>query len=81
MDKNTLWYIADAPAVQQRMMDAVLVGIKQISALAYLVSIVIYNKTFQEHFNHFESLFEKCQNGNLQLISARSTLCKAETTY
>lgn len=73
--------VAGAPAVQERVMDTLSAGMKWLSAFAYLDDIVIYHKTFQEHRAHLESLFEKCQKGYLQLNPAKSTLCRAETTY
>ena len=73
--------IAGAPAVQQRMMDSLLAGMKWISALAYLDDIAVYSKTFEEHLSHLEALFKKCKEGILQLNPIKSTVCKNETSY
>ena len=55
--------IAGAPAVQQRMRDTLLAGMKWTSAPAYLDDVVKYSKTFQEHLCHLEALFKRCADG------------------
>lgn len=48
--------IAGASAVQQRMMDFLLAGMKWISALACFNDIVVHSKVFNKHLSHFDSL-------------------------
>lgn len=52
--------IAGPPAVQQRMMDTLLAGMKWMSALAYLDDVVIYSQATEQHLCHLEALFRRC---------------------
>lgn len=73
--------IADAPAVQRKMMEFLLASIKWVSALAYLDDSVVDSAAFSEHLSHLESLFKQRKESVLQLKLDKCALCKSETAY
>ena len=44
--------LTNAPATFQRMMDVLLSGLKGNTCLVYLDDIVVFSKTFSEHFSN-----------------------------
>ena len=73
--------VAGSPAVQQRMMDRLLAGLKWVCAITYLVDIVIFSDTFEQYLQHLEALFVRCQAANSQLQPTKSVLCQKEIKY
>ncbi|GES91988.1 retroviral-like aspartic protease 1 [Rhizophagus clarus] len=59
--------LCNAPATFQRTMDRVLGNLKGKFVMVYLDDVIIYSKTFQEHLQHIEEVFDKIRQANLRL--------------
>ncbi|GET02908.1 pol polyprotein [Rhizophagus clarus] len=59
--------LCNAPATFQRTMDKVLGNLKEKFVMVYLDNIIIYSKTFQEHLQHIEEVFDKIRQANFRL--------------
>ena len=73
--------VSGAPATQQRLIDALLAGIKWVSAIAYMDDIIVFSETFEDHLRHLEILFSRCRKHKLQLNPKKSALCRAQIKY
>ena len=61
-----------APATYQRMMDALLDGLRDFAS-AYLDDLVIFSRTWKKHLTHLEAVFERLKATGL---TAEPTKCK-----
>ena len=59
--------LCNAPATFQRLMDKILRPFINKFVVVYLDDITIYSKTFNEHCNHLQAVFDKLQEANLKL--------------
>ena len=57
--------LKNAPATQQRMMDAILAGLNWQCCVAYIDDIVIFSKTFEEHMQTLDLVFAKLAEAGL----------------
>ena len=64
--------LCNAPVIFQRLMDAVLAGLKWSTCLVYIDDIVIPGKMFQALFTH---LFERLKGARLTLKPKKCHLC------
>ena len=61
---------AGAPATQQRMEDHLTLGIKWISAIAYLDDVIILSNAFEVHMVHLQTSVHHIKNGNLKSLQS-----------
>lgn len=59
--------LCNAPATFERMMDAVLRGLKWKICLCYLDDVVIFSKTFEEHLQRLTTVLSCLSHAGLQL--------------
>lgn len=52
-----------------------------VIALAYLVVIVVYSKTFEERSCHLNLLFKRCKPKHFTTEPVKPTVCKSEYLY
>ena len=57
----------NSPAVFERLMERVLVGLTYVTLLMYLDDIILYGKTFKIHLRTVEEVFKRLQEANLKL--------------
>ena len=69
----------NAPATFQRMMDIVLPGLNNVKA--YIVDIVIYSDTWDEHLTTLKELFQCLDKYNLTVNLSKSEFGKAKLIY
>ena len=63
----TPYGLCNAGASYQRMMDVSLSGLPAERILAYMDDIVIFSKTFEEHLQSIETVFQRMQESNIAL--------------
>ena len=63
----TPYGLCNAGASYQRMMDVSLSGLPAERILAYMDDIVIFTKTFEEHLQSIETVFERMKESNIAL--------------
>ncbi|KRX75070.1 Transposon Ty3-I Gag-Pol polyprotein [Trichinella sp. T6] len=63
--------LCNAPATFQRVMDLTLTGIKWKKCLVYLDDVVIFGRTFQEHFNNLAEVQQRIRQSGLKLKPAK----------
>ena len=59
--------LINSPATFQRVMDSVLRDLKPQSAVAYLDDLLMYGKTFDEHRENLQKVFDALRKANLKL--------------
>ena len=65
--------LTGAPPTYQRLMECVLRNLTYNICLIYLDDILVYSKTFEDHFSHLRQVFDRLRHANLKL---RPSKCK-----
>ena len=73
--------LCNAPATFQRTMDKVLKDLKDKFVMVYLDDVIIYSKTFNEHLQHIEQVFERIQSANLRLKAEKCKFAANELQF
>jgi len=73
--------LKNAPAIFQRLMNAVLVGMQGIRWLVYLDDIVIYGSSLQEHNKRLTVVLQRLREHNLKLQVEKCEFLRKEVTY
>ena len=69
--------LVNAPAIFQRLTDALLIGIKWQYCAGYIDDIIIWSNTFSDHLQHVEEVFRRMQQANLQLRPKKCDLFRS----
>src|ERR1051325_10896018 len=59
--------LTNVPATFQRLMNHILMEYLDEFVVVYIDDILIYSKTFEEHLEHLEKIFEKLKEANLMI--------------
>ena len=59
--------LSNAPSTYSRLMDLVLSGLTYRYCLVYLDDTIIYSKSFDEHLEHLEEIFDRFIKAKLKL--------------
>ena len=59
--------LRNGPSIFQRMMQSILAPYLWIFALVYIDDIVIYSKSYEDHFKHLDLVLQACEDANLTL--------------
>ena len=62
-------------------MDRTLAGLSWNICLYYLDDIIVFAKTWEEHLQRLETVFQRLQEANLKLGSAKCNLAKEEVSF
>lgn len=73
--------LVNAPSEFQRLMDLVLSGLKWSICLVYLDDIVVYSKTFDEHIERLELVFNSLKAANFKCRSDKCEFCMSSIRY
>ena len=65
--------LANSPSVFQRLMDLVLAGLTWEACLVYIVDVIIFGKSFEEHVVRLEAVFHRLRAARLKL---KPTKCR-----
>ena len=69
--------LVNAPAIFQRLTDALLAGIKWQFCAGYIDDIIIWSNTFNNHLQHVEEVLRRMQQANLQLRPKKCDLFRS----
>ena len=72
--------LSNAPAIFQELMSVVLQDCSGF-ATAYLVDLLIFSESLQEHIKHIGIIFMKLRQHNLKLKLKKCSFLKTETNY
>ena len=73
--------LCNAPATFQGAIQTVLAGLEWRNCFVYIDDILVVSRTFEEHLQHLEQVFDILRNANLRLkLKKCSFLCK-EVSY
>lgn len=73
--------LCNAPATFQRLMDAILAGLKWTCCLVYLDDIIIYSESFEDHLKHLSMVFQRLQEAGLNLKASKCHFAKSYINY
>jgi len=73
--------LANAPALFQRLMDLVLVGLTWEVCLVYLDDVIIMSENFDEHLRRLKIVFERLHAANLKLKASKCKLFQREVVF
>ena len=71
----------NAPATFQRLMDAVLAGLKWKTLLVYLDDIIVFSSSFDRHIKDLHDAFIRIREANLRLKANKCSLFSSELKY
>jgi hypothetical protein len=70
-----------APSTFQRIMDAMLVGLRDVEVLVYLDDLLIFSETIEDHVRRMRSVFNRVREANFKLNVAKCTFAVPEVVY
>ena len=73
--------ITNAPAAFQRSMEIVMAGITWKFCIVYIDDIIIYSKTFEEHLQHLQLVFERLRQYKLHAKPVKCKFAKHKVEY
>lgn len=73
--------LCNAPASFQRMMDVILAGLKWNCSLVYLDDVIVFSRTFEDHLNDLQKVFDRLHESDLILSPSKCTLCSRRVKY
>ena len=73
--------LCNAPATFQRLMDAILAGLKWTCCLVYLDDIIIYSESFEDHIKHLSMVFQRLEEAGLKLKASKCHFAKNHINY
>ena len=71
----------NSPAVFERLMERVFVGLTYVTLLIYLDDIIVYGKTFQIHLRNLEEVFKRLREANLKLNAEKCLFFQTQVTF
>ena len=78
---RTPFGLSNAPATFQRLMENCLGDMNMHSCLIYLDDLVVFSRTFDEHIERLEKVFERLVEAGLKLSPAECNLFQKELQY
>lgn len=73
--------LCNSGATFERLMEKVLAGLSWKICLLYLDDIIIFSKTFDEHMDHIDQVFNRLGEANLKLSPKKCHLLRKEVTF
>ena len=70
-----------APALFSELMNKVLQGIQHKFTISYLDDLLIYSKTWDEHMEHIQVVFDRLREAGLKLKMSKCDFLKQEVNY
>jgi predicted aspartyl protease len=73
--------LCNAPATFQRLMDAILRGLKWQCCLVYLDDVIVFSRNLEEHEKHLRQIFTAIDKAGLRLNPAKCRFGQEEIEY
>jgi transposase InsO family protein len=73
--------LSGAPSTFQRVMDAMLVGLRDVDVLVYLDDLLIFSETIEEHVRRMRLVFDRIRQANFKLNVDKCTFAVPEVAY
>ena len=73
--------LSNAPQTFQRLMNGVLSGLTWEECLVYLDDVIIYSRTFEEHLERLEHVFERLKESGLKIKLEKCKFLATEVHY
>jgi transposase InsO family protein len=73
--------LSGAPSTFQRVMDAMLVGLRDVEVLVYLDDLLIFSETIEDHVRRMKLVFDRVREANFKLNVAKCTFAVPEVVY
>ena len=73
--------LCNAPATFMRLMDLVLAGLQWSSCLVYIDDVIIVGRSFSEHLQNLQAVFERLQLANLKLQPSKCVFFQKEVKF
>ncbi len=73
--------LTNAPATFQRLMDTVLAGLQWSRCLVYLDNVIIVGRTFTDHLQNLQAVFDRLRKAGLKLQPAKCALFQHQVVY
>ena len=73
--------LSGAPSTFQRVMDAMLVGLRDVEVLVYLDDLLLFSETIEDHMRRMKLVFERVREANFKLSVAKCTFAVPEVVY
>ena len=73
--------LCNTPTTFQRLMDLVLAGLQWTNCLVYLDDLLIIGKSFEEHLQNLQLVFERLRRAGLKLKPSKCAVCQKEVMY
>jgi hypothetical protein len=73
--------ISGAPSTFQRVMDAMLVGLRDVEVLVYLDDLLLFSETTEDHVSRVRLVFQRIREANFKLNVAKCIFAVPEVVY
>jgi transposase InsO family protein len=73
--------LSGAPSTFQRVMDAMLVGLRDVEVLVYLDDLLVFSETIEDHARKMRLVFERVREANFKLSVGKCTFAVPEVVY
>ena len=77
----TPYGLCNAGASYQRMIDICLSGLPPDRILAYMDDIVVFSKTFSEHLDHLEQIFQRLEHSGISLKLSKCVFASEKVDF
>jgi hypothetical protein len=73
--------LSGAPSTFQLVMDAILIGFKDVEVLVYLDDLLLFSETIEDHARRMRLIFDRVREANFKLSVAKCTFAVPEVVY
>ncbi|CAH1253110.1 RTL1 [Branchiostoma lanceolatum] len=73
--------LCNSPATFERLMDLVLAGLCWSSCLVYLDDIIVFGRTFEEHWDRLEAVLQRLQDAGLKVKTTKCQLLREKVSF
>jgi hypothetical protein len=73
--------LSGAPGTFSKVMDAVLVGLRDVECLVYLDDILLFSETIEDHARRMRLVFDRIREANFKLNAAKCTFAAPDVVY
>jgi hypothetical protein len=73
--------LTNAPSSFQRNMEALLAGLTWVCCLVYMDDIIVYSRSFEEHLQHLQAVFDRLRQGRMFLKPSKCAFLRRELPF